>query len=102
VQWLPYRSQLDVQQLGAKPVDGGREANGALLYIARVRYNNGVHTAKIGEHLPGAHLAFSGSEIIINVRTKSSTTRSVFSPARRVLTDTLAALRQDYEVLCLN
>jgi len=74
VKWVRYSSQLNIQQLGAKPVEGGREANGAPLYIARVSYNDGVHTAKIGEHLPGAHLAFSGTEIIVN----------------------------DYEVLCLN
>jgi Protein of unknown function (DUF3421) len=50
-------------------VEGGREANGAQLYIARVSYNDGVHTAKIGEHLPGAQLAFTGSEVVINVCT---------------------------------
>jgi hypothetical protein len=49
-------------------VEGGREANGAQLYIARVEYNGGVHTAKCGEHLPGAHLAFSGTEVVVNVR----------------------------------
>lgn len=64
-------------------MDGGREANGALLYVARVRYSDGVHTAKIGEHLPGAHLAFSGTEVIINVCTNSV--------RREAFTDTLAA-----------
>jgi hypothetical protein len=52
-------------------MDHGREANGALLYIARVRY---MHTDKIGEHLPGAHLAFSGTEVIINVPCTNPTT----------------------------
>jgi hypothetical protein len=74
VQWVRYRSLLNIQQLGATPVEGGREANGAKQYIARVSYNGGVHTAKCAEHLPGAHLAFSGTEVIVN----------------------------DYEVLCLN
>ena len=62
-------------------MDGGRESSGALLYVARVRYNDGVHTAKIGEHLPGAHLAFSGTEVVVNVCTKSY---DLFSQARSV------------------
>ncbi|KAI0298523.1 hypothetical protein BC826DRAFT_906993 [Russula brevipes] len=68
IRWIPYRCQLNLKQLGATPVEGGREANGAPLYIARVRYNNGVHTAKIGEHLPTANLAFNHEEVQIDVR----------------------------------
>ncbi|KAI9509429.1 hypothetical protein F5148DRAFT_1298870 [Russula earlei] len=63
IRWVPYSYQLDVSQLRAKPVEGGKEANEAPLYIARVRYNGGVHTAKIGEHLPAAHLPFNGTEV---------------------------------------
>jgi hypothetical protein len=48
-------------------VEGGREANGAAIYVARVQYNGGTHTAKCGEHLPAAHLAFSGSEVLVEV-----------------------------------
>src|SRR6267142_2244121 len=36
-------------------------------HVARVQYNGGVHTAKIGEHLPAAHLAFSGTEVLVDV-----------------------------------
>ena len=93
MKWVCYSSQLNIQQPGAKPVDGGREANGVPLYIARVRYDGGVHAAKIGEHLPGAHLAISGEEVIINV-----SDRSVVWSARNGLTRCL----QNYEVLCLN
>ena len=82
-------------------MDGGREANGNLLYVARVSYNDGVHTAKIGEHLPGAHLAFSGTEVIVNV-CKPIRRRVWCSVQREAFTDTLADLPQDYEVLCLN
>lgn len=52
-------------------MEGGKEANGAAIYIARVKYNGGVHTAKIGEHLPAAHLAFSGEEVLIDVSIRS-------------------------------
>jgi len=74
IRWVPYSYQLNLQELRARPVEGGKEANGAAIYIARVKYNGGVHTAKIGEHLPAAHLAFSGEEVLID----------------------------DYEVLCYN
>jgi len=74
VQWVRYSSRLDIQRLGAKPLDGGRRTNGSSIYIARVRYDNGVHTAKLGENNPGAHLGFNGTEVVVD----------------------------DYEVLCLN
>jgi len=71
--WVSCSRQLDVQGLGAQPVEGGKEANGSLLYVARVRYEGGLHPAKCGEHLPAAHLAFHGTEVLV----------------------------EDYEVLCL-
>jgi hypothetical protein len=66
IRWVSYSYQLDLERLGATPVQGGKEANGTPIYIARVKYNDGVHTAKVGEHLPGAHLAFGGSEVIVD------------------------------------
>ncbi|KAF8482951.1 hypothetical protein DFH94DRAFT_843948 [Russula ochroleuca] len=74
IRWVSYSYQLDLQRLGATPVEGGKEANGTPLYIARVKYSGGVHTAKVGTHLPAAQLAFSGTEVSV----------------------------EDYEVLCLN
>jgi hypothetical protein len=65
VYWVSFSNQLNLEELGAKPVEGGKEANGAVLYIARVKYNNGYHPAKIGEHLPAAHLAFNGTEVLV-------------------------------------
>jgi hypothetical protein len=73
-------------------VVGGRDSNGAPLYITRVKYDGGVHVAKAGEHLPGAHLAFSGKEVIVNVSNKL-----IVWSARSVLTCWL----QEYEVLYL-
>ena len=56
-----------------------REANGAQLYIARVKYYYGVHTAKCGEHLVGAYMPAlsSGTEYIMNVCAKSDDVFSV-------------------------
>jgi hypothetical protein len=69
------------------------ESDGTPLYITRVRYDDGVHTAMAGEHFIGSPLAFDGKEILINV----SYGLMVLS-AGNVLTLCL----QNYEVLCLN
>ena len=74
-------------------MEGGQEANGFPVYIARVRHDGGVHAAKITEKFPGAHLAFNGKEVIINV-----SSRLMVWSARNILTRCL----QDYEVLCVN
>ena len=66
--WVQCSRQLNVGGLGATPVEGGKEANGALLYVARVKYEGGLHPAKCGEHLPAAHLAFHGTEVLVEVR----------------------------------
>ena len=60
---------------------GGRDSNDAPLYITRVKYDGGVHVAKAGEHLSGAHLAFGDKEVIVHVSNKL-----IVWPARSVLT----------------
>jgi hypothetical protein len=74
IRWVSYNGKLNVQELYATPVEGGMEPDGTPLYITRVRYDGGVHTAMAGEHFIGSPLAFDGKEILIN----------------------------NYEVLCLN
>ncbi|KAI0254141.1 hypothetical protein BJV78DRAFT_1351387 [Lactifluus subvellereus] len=68
IRWVPHSGRLNLQQLDARAVEGGREANGAALYIGRVEHQGGVHPAKIGEYLPAAHLTFNGTEVLIDVR----------------------------------
>lgn len=60
---------------------GGRDSNSVPFYITRVKYDGGVHVAKAGEHLSGAHLAFSDKEVIVHVSNKL-----LVCPARSVLT----------------
>lgn len=84
---------MKVQELNAAPVEGGTiSTNGAPLYLTRVRCDNGVHAAKIGDNFMGSCLAFCGKEVVINV----SYGLRVWS-VRNVLTGCL----QNYEVLCL-
>jgi len=73
--WISTSHSLNVSGLGATPVEGGKEGNGPPLYVARVRYSGGTHTAKCGAHLKwqGAYLAYNHTEVAV----------------------------QDYEVLCL-
>ena len=70
VKWVFYSFRLNVQELGATPVEGGKDGYGRLLYAARVKHNGGMHTAIVGEHLHAAHLAFNGTEVFIDVRTR--------------------------------
>ena len=39
-------------------------------HVTRIRHDGGVYAGKVGEHLPGAHLAFSGKEVTINVSSR--------------------------------
>ena len=51
VHWVEVNGRLDLNALGARPVEGGHEADGTPLYIAQGHVNNGVHPGKISEKL---------------------------------------------------
>lgn len=75
IRWVACHKKLNVQELNATPVEGGMiSKNRGPLYITRVRYDGGVHAAKVGENFNGSVLAFRNKEIVID----------------------------EYEVLCLN
>lgn len=94
MRWVACTKKLNVQKLNATPVEGGTiSENGAPLYITRVRYDGGVHAAKVAEQFMGSILAFGGKEVVIDV-----SYRLMVWSARNVLTLCL----QNYEVLCLN
>ena len=54
VRWVPHRGRFDPNSLGARPVEGGREADGTPLYIAQAHVNNGIHPGKCSEKLSRA------------------------------------------------
>ena len=68
----------------------GKDLNSNPIYVARVEYNGGVNTAKVGEQLPAACLAFRDKEIVIDVGT------------RLMLWLVIRISDVDYEVLCFN
>ena len=48
MRWVTCRKKLNIHGLTATPVEGGTiSKNGAPLYLTRVRYDDGVHAAKI-------------------------------------------------------
>ena len=53
VHWVDASGRLDLNALGARPVEGGWESDGTPLYIAQAHINNGVHCGKISEKLKG-------------------------------------------------
>jgi len=48
-------------------IEGGREKNGNVLYIARVFHEGGVHVGKAGDHLDkGAVIGYGGKEVEVD------------------------------------
>ena len=54
LRWVDARGRLSVQNLGARPVEGGREKDGTPLFVARVQHGANVIPGKVSEKLDGA------------------------------------------------
>ena len=53
LRWVPARGKLDAASLGHRPVEGGRENDGTLLYIAQAEYKGVYHPGKASAKLDG-------------------------------------------------
>lgn len=53
LRWVNFRGRLNVQQLGARPVEGGREKDGTPLFIASAQHGPNVLPGKVSEKLDG-------------------------------------------------
>jgi len=66
VKWVTVKGSLKVDSLDAKPVEGGKENNETLLYIAQAPYGDNepidVHPGKVSEGLDGAFIPYKGTE----------------------------------------
>jgi len=62
LQWVPSSGRINVQSLGYRPIDGGRDSNG-LLYVVEAPHKNAIHPGKTGEKLDGAYIAYGGKEV---------------------------------------
>ncbi|KAF9038365.1 carbohydrate-binding module family 12 protein [Hymenopellis radicata] len=66
LRWVDVSGKLDVNGLGARPVDGGREADGTPLFIAAAPYDGAVHPGKASSKLDGALIPYDGTEKRVN------------------------------------
>ncbi|KAJ7502795.1 carbohydrate-binding module family 12 protein [Mycena galericulata] len=62
LRWVDANGVLNVSQLGYRPVEGGKEADGTPIYIAEAPYNGAVHPGKASEKLDGAYIPYDGTE----------------------------------------
>ncbi|KAI5889742.1 carbohydrate-binding module family 12 protein [Schizophyllum commune H4-8] len=67
LRWVDASGRLNVNSLGYRPVEGGREADGKPLYIAKAPHKDAEHPGKAGEHLDGALIPYGGKEKKIEV-----------------------------------
>ncbi|KAI9569716.1 carbohydrate-binding module family 12 protein [Boletus coccyginus] len=49
VKWVSCSGKLNVEGLRARPVEGGREPDGSVIYIAQAPYHGAVHPGKASE-----------------------------------------------------
>lgn len=54
LRWVSARGRLDVESLGCRPVEGGREKDGTPVYVVRAPYKEAEHPGKTSEKLDGA------------------------------------------------
>lgn len=62
VRWVDVEGRLNVERLGVRLVEGGREADGTQLYIAQGQVKGGTHCGKVSEKLHKAFITADGKE----------------------------------------
>lgn len=78
VRWVPAYGRLDVQGLSARPVEGGREADGTPLYVARAHTQkhsglfgssgeDGIIPGKVSPEHGGAMVVSGDKEVEVKV-----------------------------------
>ena len=67
VHWVGDRGHLNLQNLNARPVEGGRETDGTPLFVARAPYDNSTQVGKCSERLDGAFIPYGGTEKKVDV-----------------------------------
>lgn len=68
VRWVECEGRFDPERLGARPVEGGREADGTQLYIAQAHYHNAIVPGKCSTQLKAAFVPYAQSEKEVKVR----------------------------------
>ncbi|KAI0769071.1 carbohydrate-binding module family 12 protein [Trametes elegans] len=62
LKWVPAHGRLNLENLGARPVEGGREADGTPLYIAQAHTHNAIVPGKCSTKLDAAFVPYGNTE----------------------------------------
>jgi hypothetical protein len=65
LKWVRTRGKLDLNSLGAKPVEGGNENDGSPLFIAKAHHKGADHPGKASDRFKGAYIPYGGGEELI-------------------------------------
>lgn len=69
VKWVPCSGEFNLEALRARPVEGGREPDGAAIYIAQAPYHGAVHPGKACEiYGDGCFIPYDDSEKKVKVK----------------------------------
>ena len=77
VRWVDCEGCFDPDKCPARPVEGGKEADGTPLFIAQGHYNNAIVPGKCSTHLKAAFVPYAQSEKEVKVRPVPFVTLSV-------------------------
>jgi len=62
VDWVGFSGRFNPERFNGNTIEGGREADGTLLYVVQAPYHGGLHPGKAGPGLPSAFIPYDGSE----------------------------------------
>lgn len=69
VRWVSCSGKLNVEGLRARPVEGGREPDGSVIYIAQAPYHGAVHPGKASEvYGDGCFIPYDDTEKKVKVK----------------------------------
>jgi len=64
IKWCDEEGEVE-ETKGYNPIDGGREENGAPIFVAQAFYQGSVYPAKAGPQLKGAFIAHETHEVLV-------------------------------------
>ena len=62
LRWVDWRGRVDLDALGARPVEGGREADGTPLFVAQAHHHNAIVPGKCSPKLSAAFVPYDNTE----------------------------------------
>ncbi|KAI0822071.1 carbohydrate-binding module family 12 protein [Trametes gibbosa] len=62
LRWVDTHGRVDLERLGARPVEGGREADGTPLFIAQAHHHGAIVPGKCSSKLSGAFVPYAATE----------------------------------------